>query len=117
MSVAHLPHPPGLLSNPAAVMDRLAEIENDLAERQNLYEAAASRWYVARREIERTRARALLTATEDSVTEKKARADLAAYNVEDAASEAEYEALKAVIRVLETRATIGMSILKAQGRA
>jgi hypothetical protein len=31
--------------------------------------------------------------------------------------EAEYEALKAVVRVLETRASIGQSILRSQGRA
>lgn len=104
------------LDNPAAVMARLADIENDLAERQNAYERAARTWYTAQREINRQRALALLTADEKSITEKKARAELAAYDVEGAAAEAEYEALKARVRMLETRATIGMSILKAQAR-
>ena len=31
--------------------------------------------------------------------------------------EAEFEALKAVVRVLETRASIGQSLLRAYGRA
>ena len=103
-------------SHPGAVIDRLAQIENDLAERQNAYEAAARSWYAAQREIGRVKARALLTSPKASVTEKKAEGDLAAYDVEGAASEAEYEALRAAVKVLETRATIGMSILKAQSR-
>ena len=36
---------------------------------------------------------------------------------EGAEAEAEWEALRAVVRVLDTRASIGQSILKAQGRA
>lgn len=105
------------LSNPAAVMARLAEIENALAERQNPYESAARSWYSAQREIQRRKAQALLTSDKGSVTEKKAEGDEAAYDVEGASAEAEYEALRAAVKVLETRATIGMSILKAQGRA
>ena len=105
------------LTHPAAVMEVLSQIENDLAIRQNLYEAAGGRWYTAQREIVRLKARALLASDEQSVTAKKAEGDLAAYDVADAASEAEYEALKAAIRVLEIRASICMSLLKAQGRS
>lgn len=105
------------LSHPAAIMHRLEQIERDLASRQNAYESAAGRWYEAQREIGRLRARALLTSDAKSVTEKKAEGELAAYDVEGAAAEAEYESLKAVIRVLEQRAMIGMALLKAQGRA
>jgi hypothetical protein len=98
-------------------MARLAEIDNELAIRQNAYENAARTWFKAQREIARVKARALLTSEKASVTEKKAEGDLAAYDVEGAASEAEYEALRAVVRMLEVRSTIGMSILKAQGRS
>lgn len=105
------------LSDPAAVMARLDEIDTALQERQNAYERAARSWYGAQREIVRVRAVKLLASTAVSVTEKKADADLAAYDVEGASAEAEYEALRAAVKVLELRATIGMSILKAQGRA
>lgn len=105
------------LSSPALVMELLEGIERDLANRQNLYESAARGWYQAKREIEKVKATALLSSDEKSITEKKARADLAAYDVEGAAHESEYEAIKAVIRVLETRATVCQSLLKAHGRA
>jgi hypothetical protein len=106
-----------LLGNPQAVMDRLAEIENDLAIRQNLYEDVAGKWFLAQRDIKRQWATALLTAGGTTVTERKAEADIVAATCPGSELEGEYEALKAVLRVLETRATIGMSILKAQGRA
>lgn len=104
------------LSHPGVVMARLEEIERELAERQNAYERAARYWYQAQREIGRVKATALLTADEKSVTEKKARGDLAAYGVEGAECEAEYEALKAAIKVREQRAMICQSLLKAHGR-
>lgn len=103
--------------SPGLVMGRLTEIENDLAERQNLYETAAREWFDAQREIKREWATALISSQASSVTEKKAAADLAGLMVEGAEHEAEYQALKSVIGVLETRATICMSILKAQGRS
>ena len=105
------------LTHPAAVLERLVLIERDLAIRQNVFEEAARGWYQARREVERVKARELLSADEKSVTEKKARAELAAYDVEGAGLEAEYEALRAVIRVLEQRSMVLMAVLKSQGRA
>jgi len=104
-------------SNPAAVISRLEQIDVELGERQNLYEDAARRWFKAQREITRVKAKALLTSPKASVTEKKAEGDLAAYDVEGADAEAEYEALKAAVRLRELRAMIGTSILKAHGRA
>lgn len=104
------------LDNPQMVMDRLAQIEYDLALRQNGYEAAARDWYAAKRDIERARAEALLSAEDKSVTEKKARAELAALSQPGVEHEAEYEAYKAVLRVLEARSIICTSLLKAQGR-
>lgn len=104
-------------SHPAALMCRLETVEQDLAARQNTLENAARRWYAAQREIGRRKAQALLTSSKASVTEKKAEGDLAAYEVEDSAQEAEYEATKAFVRVLEQRSMILMSLLRAQGRA
>jgi hypothetical protein len=106
-----------LLGDPRSVMERLAQIDYDLAMRQNLYEEAAGAWFTAQREIKRQWAVALLASEAGTVTEKKAEADIVAATCPGAERESEYVALKAVIGVLETRATIGMSILKAQGRA
>lgn len=104
------------LDSPAVVQARLVEIEMDLAERQNPYERVARRWYDAQREIRKAHAIALLGSLKNSVTEKKAEADLAALVCDGAEHEAEYEAAKAALRVLETRAMICTSILKSQGR-
>lgn len=102
------------LSDPAAVMARLEEIEHDLALRQNELEEAAFCWFKAKRDREKQRAEAFLGA-EGTVAQREALADLEAANV-GAEHEASYEALKAVCRVLETRASIGQSILRAQSR-
>lgn len=103
------------LDAPAAVIERLDEIDRDLALRQNLLEAAALTYYRAKRDREHNRAIAFLSS-EGTVAERNALADKAtALDARDA--EAEYEALRAVVRVLETRASIGQSILKAQGRS
>lgn len=103
------------LTTPAAVMERLSAIENDLAQRQNLYEAAAMNWYRAKRDREHKRAIAFIRA-DGTVAERNAQADTetSLYGKED---EALYEGLKAVIRTLEARASIGQSLLRAQGRS
>lgn len=103
------------LDTPAAVQERLQEIERDLAVRQNVLEQVAMQWFRAKRDKERARAVAFLSAS-GTVAERQAQAD------RDTAlhgrnEEAEYEALRAVVRVLETRASIGQSILRSQGRA
>ena len=61
-------------------------------------------------------ATAFLASGAATVAERKAEADLecSVYGKDD---EARYEALKAVTRVLETRASIGMSLLRSYGRA
>ena len=102
------------LDNPAAVMKRLADIENDLAIRQGAFEAAALAWFRAKRDKEKARAVAFLKAS-GTVAERSALADqeTALMGVTE---EAEYEAIKAVVRTLETRSTIGMALLKSQGR-
>lgn len=102
------------LSSPAQVQARLESIENDLATRQNDVETAAWVWFKAKREREKARAEAFLKA-EGSVAERNALADFETADI-GADSEAEFEAKKAVVRVLDTRAAIGMSILRAQTR-
>jgi vacuolar-type H+-ATPase subunit I/STV1 len=111
------PELPPDLTEPSAVMARLASIENDLAERQNDYEEAARSHFDVVREQKKAWATALLTADAKSVTEKKAQGEVAAYYVEGGETEAEYQALKAVVEVLSERASICQSILKAQSRA
>lgn len=103
------------LSNPAAVRDRLEEIERDLALLQNDLEDAAFSWFRSKRGKEKERARVFMQS-EGSVEARKAQADLATAHL-GADDEARYEALRAVGRVLETRANIGMSLLRSQGRA
>jgi hypothetical protein len=95
-------------------MQRLQEIEADLAERQNLLERAALAWFRAKRDKEHAHAVAFLSA-DGTVAERAAHADIASYSIGKEA-EAQYEALKAVIRALETRASIGQSLLRSQGR-
>jgi len=103
------------LSAPQLVMARLTAIEEDLAVRQNALESAARHWVIAKREREHARAVAFLSA-DGTVAERNALADQATA-LDGREAEAEWEALRAVVRVLDTRASIGQSILKAQGRA
>lgn len=104
----------GELDTPALVMRKLEEIEHDLAVRQNALESAAMAWYRAKRDRERKRAIAFLSA-EGTVAVRQAVADRDTA-LEGVQAEAEYEALRAVVRTLETRASIGQSILRAQAR-
>jgi hypothetical protein len=102
------------LSDPGNVMARLEAIENDLAIRQNLLEAAAKKWYVMKRQKEFAHATEFMKA-EGTVADRKAQADLETALM-GSETEAEYEALKAVMRTLETRASIGQSILRTHNR-
>lgn len=104
-----------MLDAPGPVIARLAAIENDLALRENVLEAAAMAWFRVKREKEHKRAVAFTRAS-GTVAERNAAADIETAML-GASEEAEWEALKAVVRVLETRASIGQSILRSQGRA
>lgn len=112
------------LSHPAAVEARLSEIENDLAEIQNELEDAALDWFRIKRKRERAHAERFIGA-DGSVADRNAVADRDTADAAYAATtglmtaweaEGRYEALKAKARVLDTRAAIGMSILRAQSR-
>lgn len=103
------------LSTPHQIQARLEAIDADLAERQNALEEAALAWFKAKREREKEYAIAYQEAS-GTVDERKAAAVQASYLI-GVESEARYEALRAVVRVLDTRSAIGMALLKAQGRA
>jgi hypothetical protein len=96
-------------------MGRLADIENELATRQNELEDSAQAWFTAKRERERTEAQTFIAAV-GSVESRRQEAKLVASEI-GASEEAAWEGKKAVVRVLETRANIGMAILKSQGRS
>lgn len=103
------------LSDPAAIEARLEEIDRELAEKQNAYEDAAMGWYRKKRDREKARASAFLTA-KGSVAARNAIAEVETSTI-GIDEEASYEALKAGIRVRETRVSIGQSLLKSQGRS
>lgn len=102
------------LASPAEVQERLNSIDTDLATRQNELETAAFLWFRQKREREKQRAEAFLKAS-GTVAERNAIAEKQTAEV-GSDSEAAYEAQRAVVRVLDTRAAIGMSILRAQSR-
>lgn len=102
------------LSDPASVQIRLEEIDTQLAELQNGYEAAALEFFRKKRDREHRWAHVYVT-TDGPAYLRKAAADGATLD-EGLEAEAVYEGRKAVVRMLETRASIGQSILRAQGR-
>jgi hypothetical protein len=109
------------LSHPGAVQERLAEIENEMALKQNEYELAALAHWHKRREKEKAWAEEFMACAFDgdrkrTVSEREAMADrvTALIGVNE---EARWESMRAVMRTLEARSTIGASLLKAQGRS
>jgi hypothetical protein len=102
------------LSNPAAVQERLEEIDDRLAILSNDLEDAALDWFRVKRKREKEWAQAFIGG-EGTAANRKAEADLAVADV-GVDEEAAWEGKKAVSRTLDTRAAIGMSILRAQSR-
>lgn len=104
------------LDHPGLVMRRLEEIEADLALKQNELEDAAMAMARAKRDHEREYAMAFV-ATEGTQEERKAKARLALkQDAHYAEALGRWEGIKAVVRTLETRASIGQSVLRAQTR-
>jgi hypothetical protein len=102
-------------------MERLAEIEADLATRQSEYEQAADDRARLVRDWDRRLAIHMRTAKGPNSESRKAAALGAAIDQDDlyerlTDAEGRFEALRVVMRTLETRATIGQSLLRAQGR-
>lgn len=102
------------LDNPSAVEARLNEIDIDLAMRLPALESAALAWFRAKRDKEHRWAVEYIQA-EGPAHLRKAIADRETAMV-GKEEEALYEALRAVVRTLETRASIGQSLLRSQGR-
>lgn len=114
--------PQQVMSTPQQVMARLTEIENALAIAQNLYEAAAGDRARLVRQWERRVMASSKTAKGPDAAARKAAAFTTAAELDDlyddlTAAEDSFEKYRAEVKVLEVRATIGMSILRAQGRA
>lgn len=108
-------------TDPGIVIQTLGDIERDLAERQNDYEQAAFDVAQYTRDWERRLAEKRITAEGRDADARKAQTLVDAINVDGlyeslALAQATFDAQKAVIKVLESRAMIGMAILKAQGR-
>jgi hypothetical protein len=103
------------LTDAGAVLARLEEIEKDLEVRQNALESAALAWYRVKRDREKEWALVFLRSA-GTVAERKAVADRDT-SLMGKDEEALYESLRAVVRTLETRASIGQSILRSQGRS
>jgi hypothetical protein len=103
------------LDTPALVQSRLQEIEADPAGRQLDFEQASLDHFRSKREKEKARAESFLKA-EGTVAERTAIAEQATALI-GMEHEARWEALRGVVRVLDTRAAIGMSILRSQGRS
>ena len=109
------------VTRPGAVVDRLDEIERDLANRQPEYEQAADDRARLVRDWDKRLAIHQRTAKGSNSEVRKAVALASAIEQDDLYerlkdAEARFEALRVVMRTLETRATIGQSILRAQGR-
>lgn len=104
----------GTLNHPQGVIERLEEIENDLAVRQGTLEAAALAWFRVKRDKEHARAVAFIKAS-GTVAQRTAEADAETALI-GKQEEALWEASRAVVRTLETRASIGQSLLRSQGR-
>ncbi len=102
------------LSTPTSVIDRLEEIDHELAIRQNLYEEAARAWYTMLGTVTKNKAIEFRKAEGNSTERREAANEI--HGEDGSREQAEFEALRAVIKVLEARAMVGMAILKSQGR-
>lgn len=108
--------------SPHIVQKTLADIEADLAKRANDYSDAARDRAKFTRDWEKRLAIHQRTAKGANADTRKANALSAAIEQDDLFedlkdAEARFEALRVVTKVMETRAMIGMAILRSQGRA
>ena len=95
----------------AGTVERLKEIDDKLAHAENALADAAAGWFkVGKPEREAAEAEAF-AASPGTVVERKFAADAAGALV-GCDEEARWETLVRVVRILETRASIGQSILK-----
>lgn len=101
--------------SPVEVQQRLAEVDAQLALAQNqLVEVSLAAGRAERdAAVEKERAYAAAPGT---ATERKVIADAAAAQI-GVDDRAKWDAYKLLVRVLESRASIGMALLKSYGRA
>lgn len=106
--------------NPAEILQRLDAIERDLAERQNEFATAAGKRARLVREVEHSTAVEYARA-EGNTTDRRMAANATVGDSQDykdlTAAEAAYEAGKAAVNVLQTRATIGQTLLRTMREA
>lgn len=111
------------MNDPAAILRTLQEIEEDLANRQNDFSKAAGDRARLEREVEYAEAVAYQRAkvTGGNTTDARAAAKAAVGNSQEwkdlTAAESTYDACKAAIGVMETRVSIGQSLLKSMREA
>ena len=110
------------LASPQQVMARLDDLESEMATAQNELEDAAMTYFKLKHEWNRRMAIALRKAegANAGVRESNALIEVTTDDVfymNFVAAEATYEALKLSQRSRADRASIGQSILRAQGRA
>lgn len=102
-----------------ALIGRLEEIERDLANRQADGETAADDFHERKREHELRWAQTYLE-TQGTVEERRQQTILKLYGSQEykqfIAAQAQYDGWKAVNRVLEARASVAQSLLRAQTR-
>ena len=106
---------------PAQLIERLEAIEQDMGDRQNEYEIAAEDRVRRVRDWDKRLAIHQKVAKGPNKETRMANALAAAIDADDlyerlTDAEARFDALRVVMRTLETRATIGQSLLRAQGR-
>lgn len=110
------------LQHPGAVLNALEQIEKSLAEQQNDYEQAASDRATLVRKWEKRLALCRLKAKGNDADARKAAALVMAIDQDDLYerlmdAEGRFEGCRASIKVSETRAMIGLGILRSQGRS
>lgn len=103
------------LSSPAEVQERLEAVDTELALRLNDLEEAAMTWFRIKPKRERMWAESYIRVDGPAHIRKVA-ADSSVANEEWAEAEGRYEVLKVIVRGLESKASIGQSILRSQSR-
>jgi hypothetical protein len=107
--------------SPGRVIGGLDDIANDMAERMNPFEDAASRRARLTRDWDHRMAVCIRQATGPNAEVRKANALVRAIEMDDlyqqlTDAESDFEAQRVVLKVLSDRSMIGMAILRAQGR-
>lgn len=103
----------------SAIQSRLDQLDSDLADKQDEFERAASSYFGLKRDWELAYARTYAATDKTlSATERKQETVLAINAAGDlheryGTAEGRWEGLRAAVRVIETRVSIGQSLLKS----